>query len=269
MKRILIGSPICKKPSILKVFLDTVVKQKRDNIEIDYYFVDDNQESESSDLLNMFAKNNENCSLVKMTEKEVKYDDNNYTHNWNEYLIWRVAFIKNSIIKYAIENKYDYLFFVDSDLVLNPSTIQHLISLDLDIVSEVFWTQWKPNEIELPQVWISDEYNLAKKNRGEILSQQEESNRAIEFIKMLREPGVYEVGGLGACTLISRNALLQGANFSMIKNLSYWGEDRHFCIRANAIGLDLFADTKYPPLHIYRDDDLKKVEEFCVNNGLK
>ena len=31
-----------------------------------------------------------------------------------------------------------------------------------------------------------------------------------KFINMLKKPGIYEVGGLGACTLISRFALDKG-----------------------------------------------------------
>ncbi|WP_243137681.1 glycosyltransferase family 2 protein, partial [Desulfofundulus thermobenzoicus] len=61
---------------------------------------------------------------------------------------------------------------------------------------------------------------------------------------------------LGACTLISRRAMLMGVSFSEIYNLGFIGEDRHFCIRAAALGLELYADTHYPPYHIYRESDL-------------
>src|SRR5690606_16569030 len=44
------------------------------------------------------------------------------------------------------------------------------------------------------------------------------------------------------------------------KNISFWGEDRHFCIRAQALGFDLFVDTNYPAFHIYREDDLQVLE---------
>jgi SRSO17 transposase len=62
--------------------------------------------------------------------------------------------------------------------------------------------------------------------------------------------------------LISRTALEAGVNFSRISNLSFWGEDRHFCIRAAALGLQLFVDTHYPAYHIYRDSDLEGVKSF-------
>ncbi|RYD03050.1 hypothetical protein N752_21810 [Desulforamulus aquiferis] len=79
---------------------------------------------------------------------------------------------------------------------------------------------------------------------------------------MLARPGTYKVGGLGACTLMSRNALAKGASFSEIYNLSFVGEDRHFCIRAVALGLELYADTHYEPYHIYRESELAGVEKY-------
>lgn len=63
------------------------------------------------------------------------------------------------------------------------------------------------------------------------------------------------VGGLGACTLIRRKALLAGVSFKQLSNLSFWGEDRHFCIRAQALGLSLFVDTHHPAFHLYRESD--------------
>lgn len=87
----------------------------------------------------------------------------------------------------------------------------------------------------------------------------------MEFIESLKEKGVFRVGGLGACTLISRRALEAGVNFSSLYNISFWGEDRSFCIRAAAAGLDLFVDTYYPAYHIYRMTDLDGVGIYKKN----
>lgn len=90
--------------------------------------------------------------------------------------------------------------------------------------------------------------------------------RQLHFLNTLRRPGIYEVGGLGACTLISRRALEAGANFSKIKNLSLTGEDRHFCVRAAVLGFPLYVDTHLPAYHIYRNKDLEGVSTYrdCV-----
>jgi len=77
----------------------------------------------------------------------------------------------------------------------------------------------QPDSRELPQVWMTDQYNLIRQARGEAPSQEEINKRYAGFLNMLKQPGVYEVGGLGACTLISRRALLTGVIFAEIYNL--------------------------------------------------
>lgn len=137
-----------------------------------------------------------------------------------------------------------------------------MLSLEKDIVSEVFWTKWKPDLIPLPQVWVKDQYTLYESENGDSLTENQITNRTQEFLKMLSRPGTYKVGGLGACTLISRKALMRGVSFSKLYNLGFSGEDRHFCIRAAALGLELYADTHYPPFHIYRTSQLDKLQVY-------
>jgi hypothetical protein len=109
----------------------------------------------------------------------------------------------------------------------------------------------------LPQVWLGGGYRLYHLlGPGEKPGEIEINRRTKEFLDMLRRPGTYRVGGLGACTLISRKALRLGVSFGEIYNLDLTGEDRHFCVRAAALGLELYADTHFPPYHIYRESEL-------------
>lgn len=259
--KLLIGSPIHQKRDILKEFLISLEELDKSEIDISYFFIDDNVDSDSSRILNGFCKNNENA-IVESSDYEDEYVCDSITHNWKENLIWKVAAFKNRIIQYAIDNNFDYLFLIDSDIVLHPKTLKKLISDNKDIVSNIFWTKWQPDSIELPQVWVKDTYTLWQSFRDENITDDEKNRRTFEFLNNLRKPGVYEVGGLGACTLISRNSLIKGVSFSEIKNLSFWGEDRHFCIRATALGLKLYVDTEYPAYHIYREGDLIGVKKY-------
>ncbi|MEN6350452.1 MAG: hypothetical protein ABFD08_13790 [Syntrophomonas sp.] len=259
--RVLIGSPVRQKAEILREFLRGCRELALGDLIVDYLFMDNNTEAEASQLLGSFAQEIPNTSIIE-TQNEAQYYCDEKTHIWDEELIWKVAGFKNKIIKKALKDDYDYLFLVDSDLVLHPLTLIHLISLGKDIVSEIFWTKWEPDFMELPQVWVSDQYNLFDSTRGESLTPEETALRIIRFIGQLKTPGVYRVGGLGACTLIHKKALQAGVNFSPIYNISFVGEDRHFCIRAAALGLELFVDTHYPAYHIYRISDLDELEDF-------
>jgi len=112
-----------------------------------------------------------------------------------------------------------------------------------------------------------DQYEQYERKSGENLTKEQIIERHLEFIDILKKPGVYEVGGLGACTLISKRAIKAGVSFKEIRNVSFWGEDRHFCIRAQALGLDLFVDTHYPAFHIYRESDLNNVDGYINNTN--
>lgn len=259
--KVLLGSPIRQKPEILSNFLLSIKELSLSTINVGYYFIDDNTEEESRQLLTLFTAEVPNAFITEVQEDR-PYICNENTHIWEEELIWKVAEFKNSIINKAQEDDYDYLFLVDSDLVLHPQTLEHLVSLKKNIVSEIFWTRWEPDFPELPQVWASDQYNLFNSIRGEHLTESEVLQRVHLFLNQLKVPGVYKVGGLGACTLISKKAIHAGVNFSEIYNISFVGEDRHFCIRAAALGFELYIDTNYPAFHIYRLSDLDGLKEY-------
>lgn len=259
--KVLIGSPIRQKPAILAEFLEGLKHLEKGNITIDFMFVDDNELIESKILLREFSPEKAEVHVIDGEQVSVYVCDEE-SHHWKEALIWKVAQYKDHIIEFAKNNNYDYLFLVDSDLILHPYTLVHLVSAKKDIISEIFWTKWKPDLPPLPQVWICDQYNLFFRYRNQELSQEEANSRINGFLHCLQIPGVYEVGGLGACTLISKNALDAGVCFKEITNISFWGEDRHFCIRANALGFRLYVDTFYPAYHIYREAELKGLKEY-------
>jgi len=263
--RILIGSPIHQKPPILRQFLDSLLRLKHESLELDFYLIDDNEDEQSSALLEQFKNSGRNVFLQSSGYRD-PYIRDDTTHFWNANLVWKVAGFKNMMIQRTSLLGYDYLFLVDSDLLLHPNTLEHLASTGKDIISEVFWTQWQPDTIFQPQVWMHDEYSQWERLPGEQLSAEEINYRFNHFLNKLQVPGIYEVGGLGACTLISRKAIDAGVSYNIIKNISYWGEDRHFCIRAAALDIPLYVDTHYPALHLYRDSDLGKVEDFLKNN---
>lgn len=254
--RVLIGSPICQKPEILRMFFYSLEKLDSQMASIHYAFVDDNTHALSSKMLRAFTDRFPDRSVIFPgdTERQPYICDEN-THYWNQDLIRKVAEYKNRIIDYAKRQHFDALFLIDSDLLLQPDTLEVLLNSQKDIVSEIFWTSWQPNALPAPQVWLSDQYTQYEHAPNEQLSAQEKLVRQMAFYSKLRVPGLYEVGGLGACTLIRRSALDAGVDFCPIKNVSFWGEDRHFCIRAAALGFSLYVDTHRPAFHVYRESD--------------
>lgn len=272
MIKVLIGCPIYQKPNILKEFLISLKELEIDNLEVNYMFINDNVNQESSKILYEFKeemdKNNENerVKIIKSNFRFLYICDKN-THRWNNTLIKKVSLFKNLIIEEGKKEEVDYLFLIDSDLVLNKRTLKRLIEDRKDIVSNIFWTKWSIDEEALPQVWIKDDYTLYDLDNGEILDERDKEVKEKEFIENLKIKGLYKVGGVSGAILISKEVLLKGVNFNKIYNLSYLREDRHFSIRAVALGFDLYVDTYYPALHLYREEDLKRaLIEYKIEN---
>jgi hypothetical protein len=233
---ILVGSPIRQKPAILREFLASLERLDQTLYELSYFFVDDNEIEESKAILKQFETNHTaRCHLHHPLQNDEKYLCEDGNHRWTTSLISKVADFKDIMIEHARDKQYDYLFLIDSDLVLHPKTIDQLILANKDIISNIFWTRWPNSNVILPQVWMYDQYTQYEKDPSEKLSDKEVEQRRISFLLKMRTPGVHEVGGLGACTLISQHALSKDINFKPIKNISFWGEDRHFCIRAMAL----------------------------------
>lgn len=262
--KLLIASPIHQKPAILHHFLHSLMEQ---HYLADYYFIDDNKDYRSKQLLYTFQEMMKQKSkvIIEASSYQDEYRKDENIHFWNEHLIWKVASFKDKMLEYAKNEQYDYIFFIDSDLLLHPETINKLIATGKDIVSEIFWTRWTKEAIEEPQVWLRDEY-VQFPDHLKNSDSHEKYNATMNFYTQLRGAGVHKVGGLGACTLISKQAIDAGVRFEKIYNLSFWGEDRHFCIRAAAYGFELFVETTYPAYHIYREQNLSGVEQFKRDN---
>lgn len=231
-KKILIGSPVNQTNEIFDYYLTSLknlITPKGYTVE--YYFI--------------VNGNVKIVNMLKLGEYDICDYDNDFkidtTHRWNNKSVDQVAAMRNAMLNRTVKMEYDYLFMVDSDLILHPNTLNKLVESGKDIVAELFWTQWDSENPDFVSgnVWHID-------NDRVILE---------EYTKY-ETPGIYQVGFTGACTLISKKAILAGFNFNPITNISFYGEDRWACIRANALGIPLFIETTYPCIHLYNKKEL-------------
>lgn len=257
---VLVGGPVCQEPQILYEYLESLLNLDSPGIALNFLLIDDNTNLESKALLHDFSSSQTKAEIIDMNNKD-EYRRTEVSHKWEDKFVAKVSQFRNSMLNSTKQGEYDFLFMVDSDIIINPCTLKFLISQNTDIISEIFWTSWAPGGKEFPQVWLYDDHTQYDISKGRPASESEISIRTSEFLNMLRKPGIYKVGGLGACTLISRRAIDAGVTYSRIPNISFWGEDRHFCIRAAVLGFDLYVDTHFPAFHIYRKNDLGKAYE--------
>lgn len=266
--RVLLGSPVRQDPDILAAFLDGLRGLNPAGAQVDWCFADDNDNPDSSRLLRA-SRNPYGRVLIGSVSGpgRPRYGRDGATHDWEDpQLPLRVAALKDDMLQLARDKGYDAAFLVDSDLVLRPETLLHLMAAGKQIVAEVFWTRWAPDEPEAPNVWLHDRYSFAPPP----FTPEQHLEAITEYRKVLDVPGVYRVGMLGACTYLGPLAL--GAKDALgnpalrfyppLDCCSWWGEDRHFCLRAAALGLERWVDTHCPPLHLYRREDLGRLAEW-------
>ena len=261
LDRVLLGSPVYQQPSILQLFLESLSNLIQNTIEIDFMFIDDNIDQESSELLRSFSEKFPNTIILEGGQK-TEYIGDDQTHQWTNENVRKVTRFKNRIIDYARKEAYDYLFLIDSDVIVHPIIIEHLKGKQKDIICEIYWTQLLKGGPKVPNVWMYNQCDMDVTGPFEFITPVEKERRADAFYKKLMEPGVYEVGGVGSCTLITKKALKKGVNFDPIKNVRLFREDRPFCIRAAVLGIPLFVDTSLPAYHVYRIEDLEVAAQY-------
>ena len=163
-----------------------------------------------------------------------RFQKSDNDHLWTQENLEKMPALRNMTVRRALEGGYDYLFSVDTDIILHPETLLRLLEADKDIVSELFWTNGWCN------AWMYDQ----------------SSGMKTEWVR----PGLYQVGMTGACTLMNTKVFMAGADFTPIPNIrkALWGEDRWFCIRAAVLGFEMWIDTHCPPWHLYSEKEYQK-----------
>lgn len=223
-------TPVRQSDEILRMHLKCLDAQPFD----ESWFYDDNDNP--SKLLEgrmVFPK-------VELPDRD-GYHRGDTRHEWSPGAVARVASIKNGALGAFYKTSHDHIFLIDSDVLIPPGLIDHLLELDVPIVSAVYWSDW--GDGMQPNVWDYHPYHSTNFER-------------------FTTPGDHIVGGLGACTLIHRSVLEVGVNFNPVRGLQFAGEDRHFCVRASAADIPLIACTHYEVFHVYHDHQISEAKQW-------
>ena len=227
--RILITAPLKQEPEIFREYQDSLDRLIiPEGFRADRFFV-------VNDCPEIIPHIRNAAFITHNTGDEYRKAEND--HLWTDANFRKMSDLRNMTIRYMLGKGYDYWFSVDTDLVLNPHTLEYLIAADKDIISEIFWTQsasglWC-------NAWMHDQYGVTR-----------------EHFEQWRKPGVYPVGMTGALTLVKRKVFEAGVGYARIPNLqdAIHGEDRHFCVRAACAGFGLWIDTNAPATHLYSEE---------------
>lgn len=236
MTRINLFTPVRQDPATLAL----VLKSHRALVGIsERHYTDDNTDPESSRMLAEEAA----LDGVIVSKPPDGLPEGTTGHKWHKNAVDRMSEIRNAGMR---TNLPDYVFTADSDIVLPPGIVPQLACTGEEIVSEVFWSRWPGAATWMPQVW--DRHPYAFDGPDSILR--------------LKHPGLFRVGGLGACTkLMNPSAFVSYTPIESLRSV-LWGEDRWFCVRAECAGYKLYADTRCPPFHVYTPDQLEEARAW-------
>lgn len=240
-KRILIAAPVRQKPEIFKEYLNSLnhlIIPKGYNADKFFYL-------HNCPELSEFLQPNE-YELLKDDSKLLK--EKNHQKIWTEKNFKALYQIRTALLRKTAQENYDYLFTVDSDILLHPKTLTLLLQDNKEIVGNILWTKM---DNKISAICGKDE---------------EWGAYSEETLEVLKTPGLYPIGWTCACLLISSKVCNnEKISYWPISNVDNTGcEDYAFCLRfkCNFPNEQIWIDTRLPARHLYHEKDyLRWMEE--------
>lgn len=152
---------------------------------------------------------------------------------------YRIDQVRNLICHYTLENKYDYVYFVDADMVLPSDTLIKLLNEDKDIIGGVYRQRNLDNVI--PEVYFS-------------LPNGGSRNATVEELKMA--PDLFPVDSIGFGSVLVKRTVLETMEYPhffyqhSIDFKDTVSEDTYFCRKARAYGFETYCLKTFTLEHI-------------------
>lgn len=211
MSRVFIGSPIRNRGWVIQEHLDSLTKQL--GIIPQYCYV-----------LNNCTDNTE-AILKKNKIPYINYDIKHPTENWTRgsYSFSDLAELRNALLDEFLKSDCDYLFSIDSDVILDSTvSILDLVLNDKDIVSGLIRNS--------PTLFA---HNILIKGKQP------------KKLKL----GLIPVDTTGAVYLIKREVIESGVRYGYHK----YGEDYIFCESADDNNFGIYCDTTIQATHVFSE----------------
>lgn len=222
MIRVMIGCPVRNRAWVLPFYLDCLQKLDKSLAEVRYCFIINNCSDASPQILTEFARQEpERVNLI------FKDYPNPGGFRRGEYSFSRLAELRNLLLQAFLESDCDYLFSLDSDILVPSHTLSQLLQDKCDVVSALVC-----NGHEIRDARI---YN--------ILAQGRERNY-LHIVDFPRDQ-IFPVDCTGAACLIKRGVIEAGVRYSGKRG----GEDIAFCEAATDLGFAIYCDGRVECLH--------------------
>lgn len=153
---------------------------------------------------------------------------------------------------YAVNNGFDYVLWLDDDMVFQPDLLEKLIADDVDVAAGLFVGRRYPYE---PAIWKS----IVCGDEG----------RYDEKYYDYPEDSLFEIDACGMAAVLVKTNVIQTVidqYHRTFEPISGYGEDISFCIRAKNAGFKVWCDSRVKVGHvgryIFTDETYKAVRHM-------
>ena len=154
---------------------------------------------------------------------------------------------------YAIDHGFDYVLWLDDDMIFQPDLLEKLIEDDVDMAAGLFVQRRYPYE---PAIWKSIVCGDAEDRSNE---------RYLDY----PENELFEIDACGMAAVLVKTEVIKKVYetyYRTFEPISGYGEDISFCIRAKNCGFKLWCDSRIKVGHvgryIFTDETFKAVRKM-------
>ena len=139
---------------------------------------------------------------------------------------------RNLIVEHAISNNYDYIFWVDTDMIVPKDALIKMLSSGKDIISGVY------------------SYKLLNGTNAVAKINKNGTYKDIPLKKIRETNKIMEVDGIGFGCVLTKTSVFNALRKPYFKFTEVCGEDIYFCIKAQEKGYKVYLDTSIKCGHI-------------------
>jgi glycosyltransferase involved in cell wall biosynthesis len=217
--KVLLGAPVRDRAWILPRFIEHVKNLQLDDIELETLFIANDCTDNSAELLDKAGFN-----VIVRDNLPSK----SRGHLRGQYSYEHLGVLRNILVDEFLKTDADYLFSIDTDILMKPDYLKKLVWNDLDICAMLLG-----NKI-VGGTRVHNIMRISPKTGWYVHFQNWEDDSIIE------------VDLTGAVYLIKREVLENGVRYGFAPQ----GEDAYFCKLAQDKGYKLYCDTSLKPTHV-------------------
>lgn len=222
MDKILLGCPVHNREWILPEYLKHVYRLDYDKKNLSLCFIVNDCSDKSMDILIKFKKEHlDKYRDIIIKEMNFNMPRDTRQNRIEKKIYLRLAAVRNELLSFVHDN--DYVFSVDSDILIPKDSLKRLLSHKRDIISALV-------------------YNDLEKHYPNILKIKE--GKIVHFFNFPKN-SLFEVDITGAVYLI-KSEICRKVKYEYHK----LGEDVPFCINAKRLGYKIWCDSSIICNHI-------------------